>query len=215
MDITVTAALSAAAVASSTALILIPSVETLTLFAFFMGIVLTKKHAVIGVITSTLLFEFAASATYGPSGLVFPLKLLAWLIVLGFGIMSRTLIIRVASSDRELGSSKMDRVLLYGLGATSAFVFDAITNVGMLLFLPSSSESLIVLYLAVFVAGLPFTVVHVFSTSLLFLVLPEMTKLFFEKTKHLNLSQSRTHDAQVSRVETPTATTTDPSMAVP
>ena len=186
IETTITGGLAAAAVASSAALIFIPNVETITLFVFLMGIVLSTRQALIGAVTTAILFEFVATAVYSPSGFTFYLKLVSWLLVVILGIATRSEFRKFRDPAQNV--SLFDRLMLYGLGAFTAFLFDSITNIGMLLFLPSSGNSIIVAYFAIFLAGILFTITHVVSNSLLFLVIPELVELYYQITKGLNLN---------------------------
>ncbi len=190
---------SAAAVASSTVLLLIPNLETLSLFFFLVGYRYGLTTGTTTVLTSVTIFEMFASQIYGTGGpLPFLLKFPPFLLIMIVGVYFHTLKTKEEFStddkkdylakqgsiadvpilyepqmvnQEKIGTnfSLYERVLLAQLGLALTIIYDIITSFGILFFVPTWQGLLVS-----FIAGIPFFILHQVSNLILFSTIPSI-----------------------------------------
>lgn len=185
---------SAIAVASSTALLAIPNLETLTIFFFIVGYQYGKSAGLMTVITSVTVFEFFASQFYGSGGLIpFLLKFPPFLLVMFMGVYFRSIneteseFPSVSQSSLNQTHSKIlyqipdqlhisqsefsfyERFLLAQLGFALTIVFDIFTSLSLIVFVPTWEAVLVS-----FITGLPFFILHQITNAVLFSTFPSI-----------------------------------------
>lgn len=153
--------LAATGIATSLLLLFIPNVETITFFCFFFGFVFSYRYAVSTTITMVLGWEILISMILSFSGITFFFKIAAWLIITSLGYISRRLHVTSAFEFAILGM-------------ISALIYDLIVTLSIPLFFVTTQEAFIPLFLTYFVFGLPFTIIHIISNSLLFALFPRL-----------------------------------------
>ncbi|MFX1537083.1 MAG: hypothetical protein ACFFDI_22960 [Promethearchaeota archaeon] len=176
--LTITVMFSALAVASTSALIIIPNLETLTLIFFLVSYRYGIRAGVSTVLISTIIYEFIVSTLIGPSGIIFFFKFPPYLFIafLGgfFGLHFRK---ATAKQDMEInqeGTTKEAEPwsLLFGIiGMIVALLYDLSTTIGMLVYSLSIEA-----FLFSFMIGLPFTAIHCLSNFVMFLFIPQINK---------------------------------------
>ena len=189
---------SAAAVASSTVLLLIPNLETLSLFFFLVGYRYGLATGTTTVITSVTIFEIFASQIYGTGGPVpFLLKFPPFLVIMIVGVYFHSLKVNENFSTynkkdfveeeaipnvpvlykpqimnqrkNEANFSPYERILLAQLGLALTIIYDVITSFGILFFVPTWQGLLVS-----FIAGIPFFTLHQISNLILFSTIPSI-----------------------------------------
>jgi hypothetical protein len=194
---------SAAAVASSTVLLLVPNLETLSLFFFLVGYKHGLSTGTATVITSVTVYEIFASQIYGTGGPIpFLLKFPPFLLIMISGVYFYHLKASQngVQKEKELGSSPTshtepmkpltkilyqppvvnrlekatqfslyERLLLIQLGLALTVLYDVITSLGILIFVPTWEGVFIS-----FITGIPFYLFHQVTNMILFSTLPSI-----------------------------------------
>ncbi|MFX0093927.1 MAG: hypothetical protein ACFFBD_19465 [Candidatus Hodarchaeota archaeon] len=171
---------SALAVASSSVLVFIPNLETLTLIFFLVGYRYGMRAGSGVAIISTILYEFVASAVWGPSGLIFFFKFPPYLFVacLGGLLGQKRRIIEKNEAIDENQEGFADEgepwSLLFGIiGIFASLVYDLSTTVGFLVWTSELSLGSIIFYM---MTGLLFTVMHSATNFVMFLTIPQINR---------------------------------------
>ncbi|MFX0185293.1 MAG: hypothetical protein ACFE95_19600 [Candidatus Hodarchaeota archaeon] len=194
---------SAAAVASSTVLLIIPNLETISLFIFLVGYRYGKTTGTMTVLTTVTIYEMFASQVYGTGGIIpFLLKFPPYFLIMLTGAYFHNLKIQsdsLSNDNRSLSQLVPDaktesihqnilyqpqkngfwneetnftlyeRLLLVQLGLALTIVYDVITSLGILVFVPTWEA-----FLISFIVGIPFFVFHQVTNSILFATIPSI-----------------------------------------
>jgi len=156
--------LSATAVASSFALIFVPSVETISFTAFIAGFLFPLPFAMSTILTMTLTWEIFASMVFGFSGITFPFKIVSWVLIGLLGNLSR-----------KVSARYFYEFAIFG--AISAFVFDLIVTISTAIIFISSDEAFLTVFITSFILGFIYTVTHTISNALLFSFIPVILRV--------------------------------------
>ncbi len=184
---------SAVAVASSTILLIIPNLETLTIFFFIVGYQYGKSTGIMTVLTSVTIFELFASQFYGTGGLIpFFLKFPPFILVMFTGVYFRKLKDQDTTSlksssplthepemllyrpleqaiDSNVDFSSYERFLLAQLGFVLTIIYDIVTSVSLIVFVPTWEA----VFLS-FITGLPFFLLHQVTNAVIFATFPSI-----------------------------------------
>ncbi|MFX0061283.1 MAG: hypothetical protein ACFFC7_03785 [Candidatus Hermodarchaeota archaeon] len=176
--LTITVMFSALAVASTSALIIIPNLETLTLIFFLVSYRYGIRAGVSTVLISTIIYEFIVSTLIGPSGIIFFFKFPPYLFIafLGgfFGLHFRKTTVK---QDMEINQEEITKEaepwsLLFGIiGMIGTLLYDISTTLGFLVY----SLSIEAFFFS-FMIGLPFTAIHCLSNFVMFFFIPQINK---------------------------------------
>ena len=148
----------ALAVGAGYALLLIPNVELITAIIFVSGVYLGPRWGLtVGVLAE---FVFSAANPLG-SGLVFPPLLIAQVVGMGMiGFVGGLLRRHFRGSDWPLR-----KILFLGVvGAVLTFMFDTLTTLSY----PVASRFEFKQTVAIYLAGMGFTVLHQISNAIIF-----------------------------------------------
>ena len=184
---------SAIAVASSTVLLIIPNLETLTIFFFIVGYQYGKSTGVMTVLTSVTIFELFASQFYGTGGLIpFLLKFPPFFLVMFMGVYfsnlkdQDTIMLQTPSTTNlepekllykpldavvrsNIDFSLYERFLLAQLGFALTIIYDIVTSVSLIVFVPTWEA----VFLS-FITGLPFFLLHQITNAVIFATVPSI-----------------------------------------
>lgn len=167
---------SALAVASSTALVFIPNLETLTLIFFLVGYRYGIRAGSGVAIISTILYEFIASAFWGPSGIIFFFKFPPYLLTacLG-GIFGRKVNLdgKKQNQEENLKNGEPWSLLFAIVGVIVSFIYDFVTTISFLLWTPEFTIGTLIVQMMI---GLPFTAMHCATNFVMFLFIPLINK---------------------------------------
>ena len=155
---------SATAVASSLVLIFVPNFETISFTAFLFGFLFPIKMAIYGTIIMTLTWEIVASMIFGFSGIIFPFKIIAWIIIMLLGMLGRKIKIKHPSEFAFFG-------------VISAMVFDLIVSISNVLIFINDSLSFITAFVSFLIIGLVFTISHFTFNFVIFSLMPKVFKV--------------------------------------
>ncbi len=152
--------ISAWGIISSTFLVYIPNVETITFSIFMVGILLGKKYGVFSGISTALIYEIVATMAWGPGGIVFPFKLITYILVgLTGGLLH--------------GKRHEIKWWIYSMfGFYLTLFYDFVTTIGPYLIIGQPIETLGIYLLL----GTPFYLVHVTNNLVLFSIIPNLLK---------------------------------------
>ncbi|WP_455464622.1 hypothetical protein [Candidatus Hodarchaeum mangrovi] len=181
---------SAVAVASSTFLIFIPNLETLSLIFFIVGYRYGYSTGFVTVLTSVTVYEFFASQFYGSGGLIpFLLKFPPYFLIVIVAVLFRktknqdlikkglflsddkadTILYQPQGEIHEVSFSFYEHVLISLLGVSLTIIYDIVTSIGILVFVPSFEG----LFIS-FITGLPFVIFHQATNAFLFFTIPSI-----------------------------------------
>ncbi len=147
----------AAAVAGTFALSPLPNVEIITFMAFIAGFLFGSRVG--GLVGAFSMFLFSAISPYG-SGLGYPFLLATQIVGMSVAGVVGGLLRRPLQGFKS--TSFWARYLFGVVGAAVTIFYDIITTIGFMYpVIPLSN------FLSVFIAGIPFTVVHVTSNVIL------------------------------------------------
>lgn len=155
---------SATAVASSLVLIFVPNFETISFTAFLFGFLFPIKMAIYGTIIMTLTWEIVASMIFGFSGIIFPFKIIAWIIIMLLGVLGRRLKIKHPGEFAFFG-------------VISAIIFDLIVSISNVLIFINDSLSFITAFVSFLIIGLVFTISHFTFNFVIFSLMPKVFKV--------------------------------------
>ncbi len=161
-------------------LITIPNVEIISFSIFFIGYLFRTKFALVTSLVIIFSWEVLASLTFGLGLLVFPLKVIGWLLFLIAGHLSY-----------KFKVEKAYEFLI--IGAFFTLIWDMVVTLGTSLFFITTPLEFISVYLTTFIFGINFTIIHVVANSYLFATLPyiERTVLPVVQINYDYLLQSR------------------------
>jgi len=181
---------SAVAVASTTFLIFIPNLETLSLIFFIVGYRYGYSTGFVTVLTSVTVYEFFASQFYGSGGLIpFLLKFPPYFLIVIVAVLFRktknqdlikkglflsddkadTILYQPQGEIHEVSFSFYEHVLISLLGVSLTIIYDIVTSIGILVFVPSFEG----LFIS-FITGLPFVIFHQATNAFLFFIIPSI-----------------------------------------
>ncbi|MDH5646640.1 MAG: hypothetical protein OEZ01_11565, partial [Candidatus Heimdallarchaeota archaeon] len=151
--------LSAATLATSFLLIEIPNVETITLMCFLLGFLFKPRFAYSTVLTIVISWEVLATIIFAFSGITFPFKLFAWLIVCSLGIFARKIHVK-------------SPIIFALFGFISALIYDILVTIPVAMLFLGNNTGFVTIYVSSFVFGLYFTLSHTLSNTLFFFFIP-------------------------------------------
>lgn len=172
-NVAIVSIFSAAAVGTSVALLLIPNLETITLFIFLVAFVYGYRIGLGMMLTTTIVFEIFATATYGPATFLFPFKIISYSItVIIAGFLGKNVFKPIElNNNNKINISKTKSVLISLFFAFIGFIltlsYDIITLFAEYLIFQSYE-----LILIRFIIGLPFFLVHEITNALMFMLIP-------------------------------------------
>jgi hypothetical protein len=175
--------LSAVTIATTAMLIFYPSVETISISIFIFGYLFRIRFGISLVLSICVGWEIVASMVFGFSGILFPFKILGWLIVFNLGTIANK--IRI-TKNWEFAL----------LGAFSAVIWDLILLFAIPLTLSTTGTDFMVLLINALVFGLPFTIAHIIANTTFFLFVRNIisTILPVLKMNHSNLLNNNLED---------------------
>ncbi|MHA1212329.1 MAG: hypothetical protein ACTSSH_07695, partial [Candidatus Heimdallarchaeota archaeon] len=140
-----------------------PNVELMTLTIFIGGIILGPVYGSFLAVLASSLYEIIATALIGLGGIIYPFKVIAFLLVALTGAMI----------GRNIPSKPtfLRRVFMAVIGGLLTIAFDLITNFGWVLI---SSEFQWIGYFTALLTGLPITASKVAANSVLFFFIPDI-----------------------------------------
>ncbi|MFQ6126643.1 MAG: hypothetical protein ACE5R6_18815 [Candidatus Heimdallarchaeota archaeon] len=147
---------SALAVATSLLLVLVPNLETITLVIFLVSLRYGFRTGMFTAMTIAVIFELIASQLFGSGAIIFPFKLIAYLLIALTGALWKK------------SSCKPGKIALAITGATLAILFDMITTLGLVLWLGQPISAYFVLLVIGIVVPPFFTPLHVLGNAFLF-----------------------------------------------
>ncbi|NHJ49540.1 MAG: ECF transporter S component [Asgard group archaeon] len=159
LKVAILAIFTALGVALSALFIYLPHVELLSLTLFLGGIVLGLLYGSFLAILSALLYEIIASAMIGTGFIIFPFKMIAFLIIV---ITGAIFVKKIPKNPKFFW-----RFFFGVIGGLLTIFYDLIVNVGWILF----SE---VGYFTAIITGLPITASRVATNTVLFLFIPDI-----------------------------------------
>ena len=171
---------SAAAVASSTSLVLIPNLETITIFIFLVSFYYGFKIGLSMMLTTSIIYELFASVVYGFSGPLFFFKIIAYLI----NVVIASTLASVMKQDFFNTQSQgpkitfISRIGFAVLGFTLTVVFDLITTFYSF-FLVQNLKAFVLL----FIAGIPYILFHELTNVVIFFFVPDYLHIMKFSTK--------------------------------
>lgn len=155
--------LAATGIATSFILLFVPNVETITILSFLFGFLFPMGYALSITLTMIVGWELLLTMVISFSGITFFFKLIAWCLITLLGGFARRL--------------KITKAYEFGFfGFLSALLFDFIVTISIPLVFITDEGSFTNVLIAALVFGIPFTVSHVISNSLLFSFFPKITK---------------------------------------
>ncbi|NHK31464.1 MAG: ECF transporter S component [Asgard group archaeon] len=163
LKIALLAIFTALGVAMSTMFIYFPNIELMSLTLFIGGIVLGPLYGSFLAILSATLYEIIATLIIGPGYVIFPFKIIAFLLIVLVGALIRKKI-----------PEKPNAFWWFAFGVIGGLLtifFDLITNIGWIIL---SDNFNFIGYISALVIGLPITASRVATNTVLFLFVPEI-----------------------------------------
>lgn len=155
--------LAATGIATSFILLFVPNVETITILSFLFGFLFPIGYALSITLTMIIGWELLLTMVISFSGITFFFKLVAWCLITLLGSFARKI--------------KITKAYEFGFfGFLSALIFDFIVTISIPLVFISDDRSFTTVLIAALVFGIPFTILHIISNSLLFSFFPKITK---------------------------------------
>lgn len=163
LKIALLAVFTALGVALSTMFIYFPNIELMSLTLFIGGIVLGPLYGSILAILSASLYELIATIMIGPGYVIFPFKVIAFLLIVLVGALIRK---KIPEKPNAIWW------FIFGvIGGLLTIFYDLITNVGWIIL---SDNFNFIGYISAIVIGLPITASRVAANTVLFLFVPEI-----------------------------------------
>jgi hypothetical protein len=163
LKIALLAIFTALGIAMSTMFIYFPNIELMSLTLFIGGIVLGPLYGSFLAILSASLYEIIATLIVGPGYVIFPFKIIAFLLIVLVGALIRKKI-----------PEKPNFFWWFTFGVIGGLLtlfFDLITNVGWIIL---SDNFNFIGYISAIVIGLPITASKIAANTILFLFVPEI-----------------------------------------
>ncbi|MCE7736545.1 MAG: DUF4430 domain-containing protein [Candidatus Heimdallarchaeota archaeon] len=155
--------LAATGIATSFILLFVPNVETITILSFLFGFLFPTVYALSITLTMIIGWELLLTMVISFSGITFFFKLVAWCLITLLGSFARKI--------------KITNAYEFGFfGFLSALLFDFIVTLSIPLVFITDEGNFTNVLIAALVFGIPFTISHVISNSLLFSFFPKITK---------------------------------------
>ncbi|MCF2142695.1 MAG: hypothetical protein K9W42_03250 [Candidatus Heimdallarchaeota archaeon] len=165
LKIALVAVLAALSAALSTAFIFFPYIELMTITLFLGGTILGPIYACALAIISASLYEIISTVIIGPGFIIFPFKLVAFLLIALSGAFSKRLIAKETTA--------LLRLFFATIGGLLTIAFDLITNVGWIILAQNFN---LIGYFTALVIGLPVTAAKVVVNGVLFFFIPDIYK---------------------------------------
>ncbi|MHA1629079.1 MAG: hypothetical protein ACTSXO_02480 [Candidatus Heimdallarchaeota archaeon] len=165
IKIAMVAILGALSAALSTAFIFFPYIELMTITLFLGGIILGPIYACALAIISASLYEIISTVIIGPGFIIFPFKLVAFLLIALSGAFCKQLI--------EKDTTVLLRLFFATIGGLLTIAFDLITNVGWIILAQNFN---FIGYFTALLIGLPVTASKVVVNGVLFFFIPDVYK---------------------------------------
>jgi len=163
LKIALLAVFTALGVALSTMFIYFPNIELMTLTLFIGGIILGPLYGSFLAIFSATLYELIATIIIGPGYVIFPFKVIAFLIIVLAGAAIRK---KIPEKPKAIWW------FTFGvIGGLLTIFYDLITNIGWIIL---SDNFNFIGYISAIVIGLPITASRVATNTVLFLFVPEI-----------------------------------------
>ncbi len=163
IKIALLAIFTALGIALSSIFISFPYLEFMTLTLFIGGIILGPLYGSYLALLSEALYEIIATAMIGPGAIIFPFKIIAFLMIALTGSMvGRKMPIKI---------SIFRRLFLAVLGGLLTIVYDLIVNIGWVLI---SNDFQFIGYFTALIIGLPVTASKVAANAILFFFIPDI-----------------------------------------
>jgi hypothetical protein len=155
LRLSISASLAALGIVLSTAVVLFPNIEFISVTIFLISLLFGAYYGVLAAVSIALIYELIVTAIYATAGLIIPFKLICYVglaLIAGFG---RKAFVKL--SFWEFGI----------LGGIFALVYDTVTTIGGIVFVLQDAITIpsLVSYL---ILGIPFTLVHFFGNFMLF-----------------------------------------------
>jgi len=164
IKIAMVATLAALSAALSTAFIFFPYIELMTFTLFIGGIILGATYASALALISASLYEIISTILVGPGFVIFPFKLIAFLLIALTGSLVRNMI-----AKRE--TTMLFRLFLAVIGGLLTIAFDLLTNIGWIIL---SENFNAIGYFTALALGLPVTATKVAVNGTLFFIIPDV-----------------------------------------
>ncbi len=159
-DTAIVATFSALAVATSSVLIFLPNIETITYTIFLSGFLLGKRLGALTGLTTAISWEIIATLLMGGfSGIIFPFKVIFWIMTGIAGSVVADLVKPKHSLEFSI------------IGASLGLLYDLWVTIGVA-FLFLSSNAFFPVFLSRFILGIPFTISHVVGNFAIFSTMP-------------------------------------------
>jgi hypothetical protein len=165
---------SAAAVGSSTYLLLIPNLETITLFIFLVSMCYGYRIGFQMMLTTAIIFEFFATAIYGAGGWLIFFKIFAYSfsVLIGGFLKNRLIFLTNRNFLQRPSNNNNLLVFFFFLGYFLTLFYDIITMLSYLLIFPS-----FYVFLVTFIAGIPWYLFHELTNASLFMLIPKLATI--------------------------------------
>lgn len=168
--LTTCALLAALGVASSTALLIIPNVEMMTIVIFVAGYRYGLKAGVSTTLVAVILFQMVISAFFGLFPLVALAKFPAYLLTTTVGsILGHADHSSLKGRNRPFNTSPRHSVLLGIIGLLLTFFYDLLTTLAFGISIAGANLRAIAI---IYFLGLPFTIMHEISNFIIFFWYP-------------------------------------------
>ncbi|MHA2099801.1 MAG: DUF4430 domain-containing protein [Candidatus Kariarchaeaceae archaeon] len=153
--------LAATGISTSFILLFVPNVETITILAFLFGFLFPMTYALSITITMVIGWELLLTMVLSFSGVTFFFKFIAWCLITLLGTLARKL--------------RINQAYEFGIfGFFSTLLFDIIVTISIPLVFVNNDESFVSVLITAFIFGIPFTIAHVISNSILFSFFPKL-----------------------------------------
>ncbi|OLS19876.1 MAG: hypothetical protein HeimC3_43150 [Candidatus Heimdallarchaeota archaeon LC_3] len=165
---------SAAAVGSTTILLIVPNFETISLFIFLVTLRFGLKIGFQMMLTTAIIFELFATTVYGFGGWVLIFKIIGYLFfILVAGVMYKKEIYKeLINENNSINQKYLYSILFFFIGYSLTIVYDLITTLSIIVIFPSLSLIMVNL-----IAGIPFFIFHEVTNGLLFSLIPSIIVL--------------------------------------
>jgi hypothetical protein len=159
VTITLLAVFTALGPALSISFIWLPYFELMTLTLFIGGFILGYTYGIALAILSSTLYEIIATIIVGPAFIVFPFKIIAYLVITCSGAFIGKILPKKGTISW--------RIFLAVLGGLLTLCFDLCVNLGLILFL----DYQLISYFTILVLGLPATTIRIATNSAFFFLI--------------------------------------------
>ncbi|HUT79915.1 MAG TPA: hypothetical protein VMZ29_01835 [Candidatus Bathyarchaeia archaeon] len=163
IKVAILAIFTALGAALSSLFMYIPYIEFMTLTLFIGGIILGPLYGSFLAILSASLYEIIATAMVGPGVIIFPFKIVAFVLIALTGAL--------IGHKIPTKTSYFWRFFIAVIGGLLTILYDLIVNIGWVLI---TNDFKFIGYFTALIIGLPITAAKVASNAVLFFFIPDI-----------------------------------------